>query len=169
MGLTAFLAEHWGDLASILGLMVGVIGFSYTVGQVRQAKTAAEQTREAVGRLRALIRHVDSVAELAAALVELDGIYSHVHAGRWKEVRSQCGPLRQKLHVIKTETPDLTEEDELAFQRVIRLFRNLEQAISEAGDSVPSRDALRGLVSEDIDGLHAILARLKKKTGDHDA
>ena len=48
----SYAAHHYGDIASVLGLAVSVVGFIYTLRQVKKATRAAQQAaREAVARV----------------------------------------------------------------------------------------------------------------------
>jgi len=62
-----FLARHWGDLAGALGLAV-TIWFAF------QAKSAAEQARDAARAARDRIFSLDVVGELTAARLTLTDI-----------------------------------------------------------------------------------------------
>jgi hypothetical protein len=65
-----FLAKHWGDLAGVLGLAL-TIWFAF------QAKTAAEQARDAAEAARGRIFSLDAISELTAArltLVDIIGL-----------------------------------------------------------------------------------------------
>lgn len=49
------IQEHYGNIASVLGLVVSIFGFLFTLIQVRKSRTAAERAqvmaREAVERV----------------------------------------------------------------------------------------------------------------------
>jgi hypothetical protein len=62
-----FFAKHWGDLA-------GVLGLALTVWFAFQAKTAAEQARDAAEAARSRIFSLDTVSELSAARMALGEI-----------------------------------------------------------------------------------------------
>jgi hypothetical protein len=55
-----FVAKHWGDLASLLGL-------ACTIWLAYRAKTAAEQARDAAKAARVRISSLNAVSELTAA------------------------------------------------------------------------------------------------------
>jgi len=41
------IVQHWGDIASVGGLVVSLLGFWYTIEAVSKAKDAAQQATEA--------------------------------------------------------------------------------------------------------------------------
>lgn len=69
-----FFAKHWGDLASVVGVAVSVIGFWYAIWLARQARTAAEQARDAAEAARDRIFSLDTISELTAARLTLGEI-----------------------------------------------------------------------------------------------
>lgn len=72
-----FFPKHWGDLASVVGVAVSVVGFGYAIWLGRQAKTAAEQARDAAEAARSRIFWSDAISELTVArltLVDLIGL-----------------------------------------------------------------------------------------------
>jgi hypothetical protein len=69
-----FFAKHWGDLASVVGVAVSVIGFWYAIWLARQARTAAEQARDAAEAARGRIFSLDTIKELTAAKMALNEI-----------------------------------------------------------------------------------------------
>lgn len=60
-----FLSEHWGDIASVIGLAL-------TVWLAARAKTAAEQARDAAEQVRDQMTALDSLSEISAAIALLD-------------------------------------------------------------------------------------------------
>jgi hypothetical protein len=69
-----FFAKHWGDLASVVGVAVSVIGFWYAIWLARQARSAAEQARDAAEAALKRIFSLDTVSELSAARMTLGEI-----------------------------------------------------------------------------------------------
>ena len=45
--MLAFWKEQYGNIASALGLLVSLVGFAATIGNVRKARRAAEEARQA--------------------------------------------------------------------------------------------------------------------------
>lgn len=62
-----FVARHWGDLASLLGL-------TYTIWLAYRAKTAAEQARDAARAARDRLFSLDTIKELTTAKMALNEI-----------------------------------------------------------------------------------------------
>ncbi len=45
--LTPYLSDHYGDIASVLGLIVTFVGFVATIQKVKEAQKSAEEARKA--------------------------------------------------------------------------------------------------------------------------
>ena len=56
-----------GDIASIFGLLVALIGFAVTIWNVRASRAAALRAEEATNQARSAIRFFDVVAEISNA------------------------------------------------------------------------------------------------------
>ena len=69
-----FFDKHWGDLASVVGLVVSVVGFWYAIWLARQARNAAEQARDAAEAARDRIFSLDTIKDLTAAKMSLNEI-----------------------------------------------------------------------------------------------
>jgi hypothetical protein len=82
-----FLAKHWGDLASVVGVAVSVIGFWYAIWLARQARTAAEQARDAARAATERIFSLDTISELTAAKMALSEIIRLQRLNVWEVAR----------------------------------------------------------------------------------
>jgi hypothetical protein len=79
-----FLNKHWGDLASVVGVAVSVIGFWYAIWLARQARTAAEQARDAARAATERIFSLDTISELTAAKMALSEIIRLQRLNVWE-------------------------------------------------------------------------------------
>jgi hypothetical protein len=77
-------AKHWGDIASVAGLVVSVIGFWYAIWLARQARTAAQQARKAAEEARDRIFLFDTISELTAARSNLSEIIRLQQLNVWE-------------------------------------------------------------------------------------
>ena len=63
-----FFYKHWGDLASVFGVVVSFVGFWYAIWVARQAKSAAEQARRCLENLQAVCAAAGTSLERAVRL-----------------------------------------------------------------------------------------------------
>jgi hypothetical protein len=77
----ALVGYHLGDWASVVGLVVAIVGFGVTLAKVTRSKQAAEQAERAVNRMRGLLDQTNAINEFAAAVVIMDEIKRLHHHG----------------------------------------------------------------------------------------
>lgn len=89
--LASYMWEHYGDLASVLGLLISLIGFAITLWTVRKARRAAEEAKHAAREALARIR-VQVLANEIGRCLHLVG-----------EIDSACrkGPGRTRSITVK--------------------------------------------------------------------
>ena len=93
----ALLKAHYGNLASVLGLVVSVVGFSFTLWQVRKTRTASEKAqamaREAIERVSSRL----FFNQIAVALRLAEEVASFCQATQWHRAFDRCEQLRVAL------------------------------------------------------------------------
>ena len=96
-----FLQNHWGDLASALGLAVGALGLAmaaWAALNARSAKQAAVEARDRIGRTL-IVADVQKAIDLIERLKER-------HAGnRWDAAADRYPDLRELLYNIEARLP----------------------------------------------------------------
>jgi hypothetical protein len=60
--------NHVGDLASLAGVAISVVGFAVTVWNVRRSKSAAERAETAANEARRMIRGYETISDFSAAI-----------------------------------------------------------------------------------------------------
>src|SRR5712691_1013913 len=66
--------RHLGDAASIIGLLVALIGFSFTLFGVWRSKKAAEMAQEEVRSVKQAIARSSTIADFSAAVTTMNEI-----------------------------------------------------------------------------------------------
>jgi hypothetical protein len=94
MTLGSFLADHWGDLASVAGLVAATWA-------ALKAKAAAEAAQEV--KLR--IGNLDALAELAAAIAALEEIKRLQRLKNWDVVLDRYAAVRKHLVRVRELSP----------------------------------------------------------------
>jgi len=75
---------HLGDVASLFGLVITVVGFGLALWRIRKLQTAAEQARQAVERVREQILHMNAIQELNGAIRKLEDMRRLHRIKAWK-------------------------------------------------------------------------------------
>jgi hypothetical protein len=67
-------ASQWGDLSSIVGLFLAIIGFGFTLWGVWRSKSAAEAARDAAQKAKDAIVHLQTIMDFSAAIIMMEEI-----------------------------------------------------------------------------------------------
>jgi hypothetical protein len=139
--VTQFLQEYWGDLASVLGVVVSIVGLVWAVRVARGARSAAraakKATQETTDRIGRTLVVVD--LERAVALIQLLKLLHRV--GRWDAALEQYQLLRRMLTSILSRHTDLEAD------RRTRLAEARNQ-VSIMEQSVERKTALNGALGQ---------------------
>ena len=85
-----FFAEHWGDIASVLG-------FAFTIWFLIQTKSAADAARDAAIQSRSKLLLIDSVSDCAAAISMMEEIKRLHRSATWSIPPDRYSTLRRSL------------------------------------------------------------------------
>jgi hypothetical protein len=101
-----------GDIASIVGLLIAMIGFAVTIRNVRASKAAALRAEEAANQARSAIRFFDVVAEISTAIAAMEEIRRLHRDAAWPILPDRYNALRKSLVTIRGSDLQLSEEQE---------------------------------------------------------
>jgi hypothetical protein len=151
-----FLARHWGDLTSLVGLAV-------TIWFAVRAKHAAEQARDAAQQVKDRISSLDTVAALSAAVETLEQLKGLHRIRAWDLVFNRYSSLRRHLVTIEA---GLTESQRTQIAKAISQFRIIEAEVERASAS-QQQDQLDSarfnrIVSAQIDVLQKLMIAVKQ-------
>lgn len=161
-GLAQFWWDHWGDLASVAGLIISIVGFWLAVRAARQAKDAAEKAWQAVVRS-------ETIADFSAAITIMEEIKRlHRFPGAWPVWLERYSALRQTLLSIRGANPGLSNKDKAAIQGALQHCANFESEVEGAlasHEDLPGPAQMNRILSKQVDKLSEILAILKRDIG----
>jgi hypothetical protein len=120
-----FLADHWGDLASIVGLAL-------TLWVAWRAKTAAEQARDAAQQVKARISNLDMLEEISAAVGTLNEIKQLLRIPAWDFVLDRCTVVRRHLVRVEQMKQGLSESQLGDIAKTIRQLSIIETKVDRA-------------------------------------
>jgi hypothetical protein len=156
-----------GDLASLAGVLIALVGFAITIWNVKASKAAALRAEDAANEARRAIRFFDVVAEVSSAIAAMEEI-RRLHRGRaWPALPDRYSTLRKSLITIKCSS-DLTEEQQARIQGAIKYLADLERRVESGLDQNQPPDRVarwNQLASDHIMELHSLLLELKEKAG----
>ena len=160
-----FITENLSDLgsaASIVGLIITVGGFAYTIRTVQKAKKAVQQVRQDIAQF-------DVVSGLSAAVAEIEEI-KNLHRGEgWKYISPRYSGLRKSLIAIREAHPGMSNQHRTNLQRTITHLVEMEKQVEKAliQDTVSALDvaSFNATISVQADQLNEMLVQIKNKIG----
>lgn len=151
-------ACQWGNIASVVGVLLTIVGFSVTIYNVLRSKSIAEATRDSIS-------FYDAIADLAAASSIMDEIKRLQRHGIWAVVPDRYSELRRRLIAIKASHADLSEAQRQTLEATVQKFADLERRVERAisVNATPANPAkLNDIVSGQIDEVQTVLLSLQR-------
>jgi len=152
------LLNELGDIASVVALIVTLIGFAATFYQATQSRKAAEQARDQVLNLNALVG-------IDAAIKVLEDIRRLHRLEAWAALPDRYTSLMMDLRSIRTRTPSLSDEHRRELQRVVAQLAVMERQIERIvnGRATAEIVKLNDTVTRQINRLADLLVDLEKQ------
>jgi ribosomal protein S13 len=152
-----------GDLASIAGVAIAVIGFIATLVGVYKSKNAAQRAEAAARSVRDSIRLLDTVVDFSAAITTLEEIKRLHRANQWAMLPDRYASLRKLLVMLRTTNADLSEGQRVVLQNALANLYALETAVERGlrNNSILNPVKFNAVISGDLDHLIAALAEVK--------
>jgi len=156
------------DWASVLGVIIAIVGFLITIIKIFRLKSTAEAVQDSIRNVREDVLRVNTIAEFSAALSVMDEIKRLHRQQAWQILPDRYAYLRKALITIKTSYSDLEEEHKIALQGAIQIFSGVEKQVENAlAKNLSSLDVpkLNRLISKQIDSLQEVLIKIQNKIG----
>jgi hypothetical protein len=152
-----------GDLASIAGILISIVGFAVTLWGVFRSKRAAQRAEEAARSTRDRIRLLETVVDFSAAITILEEVKRLHRTSQWPLLPERYAALRKLLVMLRTTNPNLTAHQRTVLQNSLTNLYELEAAVERSlGNPTTLKPAkFNAVISRDIDDLVATLAELK--------
>jgi hypothetical protein len=163
--------SHIGDIASILGVLLAIVGFSITFNQAKNAKTAAQQAKEEVQKLRQTLTQVNTIADLTAAMGAMEELKRlNRTKTSWHMLPDRYSAIRGMLNTIRSANPDFSGKHKLILQGATQQLSIIEEQVdyalaSEATNTLDPAEFNR-VISEQMDKLNEVLIVVKQKIGE---
>ena len=139
-----FLSTTWGDVASVVGIIVSLGGFIWAIREASGARSASEAAQTAANQARDQIaRHLQTV-DLQRAIGLIARIKTLHDNGRWEGSTELYQTLREMLSDVIVRCPEgqASVREKLATARTI--VRDMEDLVRpRVGRVIPERDRTR--------------------------
>jgi hypothetical protein len=156
-------ANRVGDLASIAGVFISVIGFTVTVVGVLRSQSAAERAEKAARETRDSIRLLDTVVDFAAAISTLEEIKRLHRQADWPLLPDRYAHIRKLLITLRATNIDLNDSQKTVIQSALANLYSIENAVERALENPSQLKAAKfnALITTDVDNLLTVLSELK--------
>jgi hypothetical protein len=118
--------------ASVLGVIISLIGFIVTIMQVVRSKTAAEKAAMAASEIRDKLTLQTVATDLSTLMVDIEEIKQAHRSGAWAIMPIKYSSVRQKLFAVKANCPSLTKTQKATIQGIIEQFKDIEEIVETA-------------------------------------
>jgi hypothetical protein len=110
MSMLQWIAEnHLGDLASLAGVAISLIGFVVAIWNIRRSKSAAERAEAAAMDAQRMIRVFEAVSDFSAAIALMEEIKRlHRTTGPIQILPDRYAALRKMLIGVRALNPTIT-------------------------------------------------------------
>lgn len=167
MPMGPFLSQHWGDLASVLGLSLALFGIYRTYRAARQAEGSAQEARKAAVEARDRILKFDLVSDLTRCITIMEEIKRLHRANAWHSLPDRYQSLRQLLVAIRGNSgASLSASQVAALIGAAQQFSNFESSVDEANARQAAPDnvvRMNSIVSKQIEKLTEIVVTLRNR------
>jgi hypothetical protein len=164
-----FFSKLWGDLSSVIGLVVSVVGLALTIWYARAAKIAAEEARDAAREARDRVLTLDAIGELSSAITIIQEIMRLQRTQAWDIVWDIVLDRYEVLraHLVRSEAAaGLDGNHRASIRTAMGQFRKIVEDIEDA-----QTDQQRGqlnvavfnrIIADEASTLERIKIALKK-------
>lgn len=153
--------NHIGDLASLAGVAISIVGFIVTVWNVRRSRSAAERAAAAADETRRAMRAYQTLVDFSAAIAIMEEIrrLHRVEQPNLYQLLDRYGALRKALIGVRKLSPTLTGNMQTQIQSAITTLTTIENVVerARAEGKLPDFVELNHLLSREIDGLYEVL------------
>jgi hypothetical protein len=158
---------HVGDLASIAGIAISIIGFLVTVWNVRRSKSAAERAEGAANEARRMIRDYETLSDFSAAIAIMEEIKRLHRFGQVDPLLDRYAALRKVLTEVRKMSPSVNSSMDQVIQSAVTTLATMEDQVerSRVSGAAPDFVRLNRALSREIDGLHAVFVEMKLADG----
>jgi hypothetical protein len=166
--LKAVHDNNWGDAASVLGVLISLIGFTVTLVNLWRSRSAAKQVADAVGAMRRQLSLQSAAVDLTALMGDIEEIKLLHRFGAWDAMPMRYSSIRRRLFSVKGSMPNLTKSQKASIQGVIEQFHDIEGIVETAlarKEAPKDVAGLNRLAAEQSDKLTSILVVVQQEIG----
>ena len=158
MGILQWLERtRAGDFASIIGVLISLVGFVITI---RAANAAREAAHAALDR----VQKFESIVDLSAVITILEELKRVHRQENWAILPDRYAATRKQLIALREAASDSKESLNKILQKAIvnlKIAENIVEKHLHNKTKRPNVAEFNSIISDDIDDLITMLSTLK--------
>ena len=159
-----FWSLTWGDIATVVGIIVSLGGLSWAIKEARGARSASEAAKSAASETKDQIAHHLQAVDLERAIGLIERIKTLHDNDRWEASREHYQTLRAMLSdvIIRCPEDQSAVREKLATARTI--VGDMENFVRRrVSRDIPDRD--RSRLNESLNVIQSDLEELASNVG----
>ncbi|MDE2844771.1 MAG: hypothetical protein OXN21_15540, partial [Chloroflexota bacterium] len=159
-----FLSTSWGDLASMVGIVVSLVGLGWAIMEAKGARSASEAAKTAATETRDQIaRHLQAV-DLQRAIGLIERIKTLHDNSRWEASREHYQNLRAMLSDVIARSPESQSDARASLATARTIVREIENLVRRrSGQGITERD--RSRMNQSLNDIQSELEELASNMG----
>ena len=162
--MVEFWSTTWGDVATVVGILVSLGGLGWAIKEARGARSASKAAEAAASETRDQIAHHLQAVELQRAIGLVDRIKTLHDNDRWEASKEHYQTLRAMLSDVIVRCPEdqVDVRQKLATARTnVREIENFVRGRDRS--PIPKRDRLR--LNQTMNDIQSNLEELASNIG----
>ena len=161
----------FSDRSAAVGIVITIVGFTFTISQVLKSRRAADQVRLAVNEAIRKLAVVDSIAELSSAIERMEHLKNFHRLQELAGAVAIYPQVRRTLSEVREQTPNLTDDQNIILQAAISVCSEFEAELeklmlkNEPDIAISSIIKWNKILSSHIDKLRTLSTTLRNRTG----
>ena len=159
-----YLATNWGDAATVIGIIVSLVGLGWAIKEAHGARSASQAAELAAKETKDQIAHYLQVVDLQRAIGLIEQIKTLHDSERWEASTEHYQTLRAMLSDVIVRCPEsrYNAREELASARTV--VREMEDIVRER-DSHGVAESGRSQLNQSLNEIQSILEELASDIG----
>ena len=162
--MVEFWSTTWGDVATVVGIIVSLGGLGWAIKEARGARSASKAAEAAASETRDQIAQHLQAVELQRAIGLIDRIKTLHDNDRWEASRELYQTLRAMLSDVIVRCPEdqVDVREKLATARTI--VRDIEDFVrGRDGSAIPKHERVR--LNQRVNEIQSNLEELASNIG----
>ncbi len=155
--MVEFWSVTWGDIATVVGIIVSLVGLAWAIIVARGARSAARETRDQIAH------HLQTV-DLQRAIALIEQVKTLHDNDRWEASTEHYQTLRAMLSDVIARSPEDQSDVRAKLATARTIVRDIENFV-RGYDSGAIREHDRSQLNESLNAIQSDLEELASNVG----